>query len=162
MNSRIKTLLNSLGIDENSFLEFIEWALSEQIVREIAKEIDSIKYFDNLGSLKKFRKILKHKTQRDWSIDDLNKIFEAVKVKFKIHFRDNIQYGDYLKLLWNSEHVCKECEKEPPEIKLHIDHIIPVSLGGKSDSNNLQFLCTKCNLKKKNKLKGGKPWLNLL
>ena len=162
MNTRIKTLLNSLGIDENSFLEFIEWALSEQIVREIAKEIDSIKYFDNLGSLKEFRKILKHKTQRDWSIDDLNKIFEAVKVKFKIHFRDNIQYGDYLKLLWNNEHVCKECGKEPPEIKLHIDHIIPVSLGGKSDSKNLQFLCSECNLKKKNKLKGGKPWLNLL
>jgi 5-methylcytosine-specific restriction endonuclease McrA len=87
----------------------------------------------------------------------LNKIFEAVKKKFKINFRDDIRYGDYLKLLWNNEHICKECGKKPPDIKLHIDHIIPVSLGGSSDSKNLQFLCSNCNLKKKNKLKGGKP-----
>ena len=162
MNKRIEILLNSLGIDKNSFSEFIEWALSEQLVREMSKEINSDKYSNNFEALKNFRNLLKYKTQRDWSTGDLNKIFEAVKVKFKIHFRDNIQYGDYLKLLWNNEHVCKECGKEPPEIKLHIDHIIPVSLGGKSDSKNLQFLCSECNLKKKNKLKGGKPWLNLL
>ena len=149
MNKRIEILLNSLGIDKNSFSEFIEWALSEQLVREMSKEINSDKYSNNFEALKNFRNLLKYKTQRDWSTGDLNKIFEAVKVKFKIHFRDNIQYGDYLKLLWNNEHVCKECGKEPPEIKLHIDHIIPVSLGGKSDSKNLQFLCSECNLKVK-------------
>ena len=66
-----------------------------------------------------------------------------------------------MNLLWNNEHVCKECGKEPPEIKLHIDHIIPVSLGGKSDSKNLQFLCNECNLKKKNKLKNVSCFLKL-
>jgi hypothetical protein len=157
MNKRIEILLNSLGIDKNSFSEFIEWALSEQLVREMSKEINSDKYFNNFEALKNFRNLLKYKTQRNWSTDDLNKIFEAVKKKFKINFRDDIRYGDYLKLLWNNEHICKECGKKPPDIKLHIDHIIPVSLGGSSDSKNLQFLCSNCNLKKKNKLKGGKP-----
>jgi len=32
--------------------------------------------------------------------------------------------------------------------KLQIDHIIPVSRGGREDENNMQILCKTCNLKK--------------
>lgn len=32
--------------------------------------------------------------------------------------------------------------------KLEIDHIIPVSRGGREDEDNMQVLCKKCNLKK--------------
>lgn len=34
---------------------------------------------------------------------------------------------------------------------LHIDHIIPISRGGKTEMSNLQVLCKKCNLQKGNK-----------
>ena len=36
--------------------------------------------------------------------------------------------------------------------KLHVDHIIPVSKGGKTVMSNLQTLCERCNLGKSNKL----------
>ena len=35
--------------------------------------------------------------------------------------------------------------------KLHIDHIVPVSRGGKSTMDNLQTLCENCNCGKGNK-----------
>jgi len=34
--------------------------------------------------------------------------------------------------------------------KLEIDHIVPVSRGGTDDFNNLQLLCSRCNLEKSN------------
>lgn len=36
--------------------------------------------------------------------------------------------------------------------KLHVDHIIPVSKGGKTVKSNLRTLCERCNLGKSNKL----------
>lgn len=35
---------------------------------------------------------------------------------------------------------------------LHVDHIIPISKGGKTEMNNLRTLCEKCNIGKSNKI----------
>lgn len=48
-------------------------------------------------------------------------------------------------------YTCQICGKYmPDEVGLHIDHIIPVSKGGKSIASNLQVLCSKCNGHKSN------------
>ena len=46
---------------------------------------------------------------------------------------------------------CRLCGASPansPEVVLHIDHIVPWSKGGKTTMENLQTLCSKCNLGK--------------
>lgn len=159
---KVSILLNSIGIDKESFWKFLEWALSEQLVSILMKDNEKIlTYYSQKEGLKEFRNFLREKTKRDWSIHDLNKLFESIKVRSEKHFRELIEYGDYLKLLWTLDHRCSKCGKQPPEVKLHIDHIIPVSLGGPSKKSNLQFLCQRCNLKKSSKLEGGEPWLDL-
>ena len=35
--------------------------------------------------------------------------------------------------------------------RFHVDHIMPLALGGKHEDNNLQLLCTACNLSKGSK-----------
>ncbi len=45
-------------------------------------------------------------------------------------------------------HRCIKCGRGPPEVKLHIDHKIPVSRGGTDYPENLQTLCDECNLNK--------------
>jgi 5-methylcytosine-specific restriction endonuclease McrA len=42
---------------------------------------------------------------------------------------------------------CSVCSSKK---NLEIDHIIPVSRGGTDDFNNLQLLCSRCNLEKSN------------
>lgn len=47
------------------------------------------------------------------------------------------------------KHTCNYCGSKD---KLHIDHIYPVAKGGLTELKNLQVLCSKCNIKKSNKI----------
>ncbi len=48
--------------------------------------------------------------------------------------------------------ICGNSIQKEPNLLLEIDHIIPVSKGGKTTEDNLQTLCWKCNRSKSNKL----------
>lgn len=72
-----------------------------------------------------------HKTKRNIS----------VTLRYQIMKRDNFK--------------CVLCGASPaknPTIELHIDHIIPWSKGGESTIDNLQTLCSVCNLGKRDSL----------
>lgn len=48
---------------------------------------------------------------------------------------------------------CSICGKGKEDgVKLEVDHIIPVSRGGKTEMSNLQTLCETCNRGKSNKI----------
>lgn len=52
-------------------------------------------------------------------------------LRFEIFKRDNF--------------TCNYCGKKSPEIKLEVDHIVPVSIGGTDDIFNLTTACFECN-----------------
>lgn len=71
--------------------------------------------------------IFKHKTKRDINL----------RLRFKVMARDHFK--------------CCKCGKSPatdPSVVLHIDHIYPYSKGGETIMENLQTLCSDCNLGK--------------
>ena len=47
--------------------------------------------------------------------------------------------------------ICGQSPANNPKIELHVDHITPYSLGGETILENLQTLCSDCNLGKSNK-----------
>ncbi len=65
-----------------------------------------------------------------------------------------IKLGLRYKILSRDHFKCKRCGDSPatnPTCKLHIDHIVPFSRGGKTILDNLQTLCDKCNIGKGNR-----------
>jgi 5-methylcytosine-specific restriction endonuclease McrA len=52
-------------------------------------------------------------------------------------------------------YTCRYCSislAAEPHLLLEVDHIVPVSKGGLTASDNLQTLCWKCNRTKSNKI----------
>jgi hypothetical protein len=44
--------------------------------------------------------------------------------------------------------ICQYCGATPPDVVLHVDHIIPVAEGGQNEPDNLTTSCADCNLGK--------------
>lgn len=53
------------------------------------------------------------------------------RLRFEIYRRDG--------------HTCRYCGAMAPDVKLTIDHVIPITLGGTDDPNNLVTACDDCN-----------------
>jgi hypothetical protein len=47
---------------------------------------------------------------------------------------------------------CQYCGRKAPEVRLEVDHVIPVSKGGMSAPSNLRAACWECNIGKGNRL----------
>lgn len=65
----------------------------------------------------------------------------------------SINYRMRFKVLQRDGYRCCMCGASPakdPNVVLHIDHKMPVSKGGSCQIDNLQTLCSKCNLGKSN------------
>ncbi|MGA2121530.1 MAG: HNH endonuclease [Methanoregula sp.] len=73
------------------------------------------------------------------------------KVRYSKENSRNVSLSLRYKVLNRDHFKCVFCGKNPSTdfgTKLHIDHIIPFSKGGKSTLENLQTLCDSCNLGK--------------
>ena len=67
--------------------------------------------------------------------------------------RGDIKPSKRWKILKRDNFRCVLCSADATDRKLHIDHIKPVCLGGKSNYENLRVLCETCNIGRNTDLK---------
>lgn len=60
----------------------------------------------------------------------------------------NITAQEWQELKEFYNHTCLCCKRSEPEIKLTLDHIVPLSVGGSHSCENAQPLCMTCNRNK--------------
>ena len=51
-------------------------------------------------------------------------------------------------ILRRDNHTCRYCGESAPDVKLTVDHVTPVALGGSDDPTNLVAACKDCNVGK--------------
>lgn len=86
---------------------------------------------------------------RDWKI--INHFLRTGNLPKKIKpKRKNLHFSSLKwKIFKRDNFTCKKCGSQE---FLELDHIIPISKGGKEKESNYQTLCKKCNVRKKDKL----------
>ena len=88
--------------------------------------------------------ITKNKECRSWIKNKHNRL--------KILAEGNYTWKKWEELKKKHNFTCAICGRKEPEIKLTIDHIIPISEGGTNWISNIQPLCRSCNSKKGKRL----------
>lgn len=125
----LNTYARHFGGFRNALSQFIKYVNADE--KTISNYIrNNNKNIANKGKEKVLideKQSIKHKTPREINL----------RLRYKVLLRDNFK--------------CRICGASPSNdssIKLHIDHIIPWSKGGETTIENLQTLCSKCNLGK--------------
>lgn len=114
-----------------AFVEYINNESDEEDNENENSEADSVTDSIQQESLK--QKTVEHdqkyirKTKREVNL----------RLRFRVMQRDNFKCC-----------ICGASPAKDPSVELHIDHIIPWSKGGETVMDNLQTLCSKCNLGK--------------
>lgn len=114
--------------------------------KKLSEAKKGLKNPKNLGSLNNRWKggVTKIPEYRSWMKNKRNRL---KRVSIGSH-----TYKEWQELKKFYNFMCLCCKKFEPEIKLTEDHIIPISLNGSDNIENIQPLCRSCNSKKNNKI----------
>lgn len=70
------------------------------------------------------------------------------KLKRKTNIVGSYTYKEWRELKERWHNMCPACLRSEPEVKLSVDHIVPISKGGTNFIWNIQPLCISCNSRK--------------
>lgn len=62
--------------------------------------------------------------------------------------RKHISKGTRFEIFKRDRFTCQYCGRKPPDVILHVDHVVAVKLGGTNAEENLLTSCSDCNLGK--------------
>jgi len=128
-------------------------------------------YRDNIEKYKEYSKnwSIKHKDKcgeahKRWKANHPERV-KAVRTRYENRRRawernteSRATTEQINQLIKDSDNICFWCDREIPNGKMHLDHIYPLSRGGKDEINNLVVSCEYCNKRKANK--PPEEWLN--
>ncbi len=155
-------LYEELKVSERTYKRHEEKLFSKQTILPV---IDCVFYVDMLYSSPKGQVNL---SKRDsFCFDDLFVCLESVsrsyldkETRSRLMAVERGEISDSLRydILNRDDFTCVICGASARlGVRLHVDHIIPVSKGGKSDPSNLRTLCERCNMGKSDKMESVDP-----
>ena len=147
----IKADAEKCGLSEDVFIQIEKPLLEEESKKPVLKMSIHCK-----ATYKSPKGRNTYKRDAEYSIEDISRLYKEVmkrdtrKAQMQ---RERSLVTPKLRymVLQRDGRRCKICGRsEADGAKLHVDHIIPISKGGKTEMDNLQTLCDYCNIGKGN------------
>ena len=102
-----------------------------------------------------------YQKEKSYGLSDIKAHYQSVETQLKNqsakeyqqkHERSKMSASLRYTVLRRDRFRCQICGATQADgVKLHVDHIVPISKGGKTELSNLRTLCEQCNLGKSNK-----------
>jgi 5-methylcytosine-specific restriction endonuclease McrA len=142
----IRQMCHLAGLDCAKFLAEVETELKNRIKSFLTpNEV----WFREGKSFERYWKFLEQITKHEWKYEDVDYWYKFVRDPSET--REDIPPSLRYQVLIQDKSTCQRCGKKAPNVELEIDHILPWDCGGPTVADNLQTLCTECNIGKSNK-----------
>jgi len=159
MNDETIRLARQIDLDLDLLAMEIGWALGEMRINKVMPTLEEFMEMNrHRDGLLRFWAAANSKLSIPLDQEEVGDIWNCVDLTLTTRKRKGLQFIDYLIVAMTSEQVCEYCSRRPPEVKLDIDHILPVSRGGTNVSYNLRFLCVQCNRVRGNRFHWADVW----
>lgn len=79
---------------------------------------------------------------------EARRVYTSRRRKLEKSSTDHYRLADVRKLLILQKNKCASCLCVLAANSYHVDHVMPLFLGGDNSKRNIQILCPKCNLRK--------------
>lgn len=84
-----------------------------------------------------------------WARDNIKYLrIKSLNRRLIIKERGKLSTDIVIKLLKLQKGKCACCHSDITKSTFHVDHIMPIALGGSNTDNNVQILCASCNYSK--------------
>lgn len=130
-SSEVMRLSKQLGLDLDLLFHEVYWALGEERINKVTPTYDRFRTWERQkDGLDRLWEFANGTLCTVLSADEVLDIWDCIDLTLNARKRRAFTFQDYLLLAVRSEQKCELCERQPPEVTLEIDHILPVSKGG--------------------------------
>lgn len=155
-------LLAQVGTDPGLLAHEIYWALGEVRITRVTPAVDQFLAWNRKpNGLMDFWAYACSKLNSTLEPEEVRDLWDCVDLTLNARKRKPLGWQECLVVAMSSPNVCGQCGREPPEVTLEIDHILPVSRGGTNAGLNLRFLCSRCNRSRGNRFRWADVWRHL-
>ncbi|MGC2661126.1 MAG: HNH endonuclease signature motif containing protein [Bryobacteraceae bacterium] len=159
LSDDIFALAQQLRLDTGLLYKEILWALGEERINRVTPtQVQFREWKRNNDGLMLFWSYANERLGCMLSQEDAHDIWQCIDLTLRTRERRGLSFEDYLMIAVRSDQTCAVCRQRPPEVKLEIDHILPVSRGGTEAVLNLRFLCESHNRSRGNRFHWADIW----
>ncbi len=156
---QISGLAAQLKLDTSLLFNEIFWALGEERINRVTPSVSQFKEWRRQpDGLLQFWHFANSTLATNLEQDEVHDIWMCIDLTLTSKTRRPFGFQDYLMIAVRSDQKCQICGRRPPEVRLDIDHILPISYGGSESQYNLRFLCEHHNRSRGNRFHWADVW----